>query len=117
MTERELFIKGLRDFADFLQEHPSVKVPSYVSIDAFVHTREDIIEQAKLGHWQKVYNDTWFSLHKEFAPTLVYNINTERDVVCKRVVKGTKTLPATPERTVEDVEWVCTEPLLAGRDR
>lgn len=52
------------------------------------------------------------------------NIITDREAVCRRVVTGTrevtKTVPApgadTVEvtETVEDVEWVCDEPLLAG---
>ena len=36
-----------------------------------------------------------------------------RETVCRKIVKGKKMVEAQPAREVEDVEWVCDEPILA----
>lgn len=49
---------------------------------------------------------------------LTLRISAERSQVCRKIVTGTKVVPAytIPERVEEDVEWVCDEPLLAIAD-
>lgn len=108
------FVKALRDLAAFIEEHPGVSCPRYVVMNVFVHTREEIAANARAtGGWEKVYGDGWFYLRKSFGPDLVLDITTERETVCRKVVTGTRTVPATPEQQVEEYTWVCDEPLLS----
>ena len=113
MTEtndrRAAFIQSLRDCADFLDRHPSVNVPRYVNLNVFVNTREEIAAHARVTSWEKVYNDTWFYLRKEFGTDLSLDITVQRETVCRKVVTGTRVVPAKPEHEVEDIEWVCDD--------
>jgi hypothetical protein len=113
--ERAAAIRGLRDLADFLEAHPGVPFPAYNVLNANVDTKDEIARIARLCSWEKDFNGEFFSLRKRFGGELMLDVYTSRDQVCRRVVKGTKTLPAVPERTVEDVEWVCDDALLGER--
>lgn len=70
----------------------------------------------------KKYDDDKYSLTlKTPYWELVYRC--DRDAVCKRIVKGTKVIPAhtvpeqeIPERVEEDVEWVCDDVSLMKDD-
>ena len=110
--ERDEFIHGLRELADFLDAHPTVEVPIYAMLNVFVNTKDELAAHARTATWEKVYNGNWFTLRKEFG-TIKYEINATRDTVCRKVVKGTRVVPARPEHTVEEVEWVCEEALLS----
>lgn len=105
--------KGLRDLADFLDTHPEVKLndPSHM---VYVGSRETLATIARLGGWRKVYTDDYFNLVRDFDGGVSLSVFTDRGSVCRKVVVGQRTVPATDERTVEIVEWVCDEPLLAG---
>ena len=117
-TRRAAFIQALRDCAVFLERHPSVHAPRYVNLNVFVNTREDIASHARAATWEKIYNDDWFYLRREFGNDLSLDITTQRDTVCRKVITGTRTVPATPEREVEIVEWVCDDvAMLAARSR
>lgn len=108
--ERAELIQGLRELATFLETHPEVPTPVYTALNVFVKTREDLSAVARVGSWQKKSNDQFFWLSRAFAgdpqfPALTLDINVDRQQVCRRVVTGTKVVPAEPERIVEEVEW------------
>jgi hypothetical protein len=109
---RLALLDGLRDCIAFLEAHPTVPIPYDVTLNTFVDSREKMSEIARAATWEKHYSDDYFWLTQAFGPVRL-DINTRRETVCRKVVKGTKTLAAVPERVVEDVEWVCDEPLLA----
>jgi len=48
-------------------------------------------------------------LVREFGGDVSLHVNAARSTVCRRVVTGTKVIPARPEHTVEEVEWVCED--------
>lgn len=112
---RRMFIQGLRDMADFFENHPDLKFPHYSGLNVFVNTREEIAEIARQSTWSKVYAGHWFCLRKQFGSDLTLEINISREEVCRKVVTGTRVVPAMPampatEETVEEVtEWVCDE--------
>lgn len=112
MSERNDFIKALRDCADFFEQHPGIPMPRYTTMNIFHSTREALADYARMATWEKVYNGEWFFLRKEFGAHLTLDIATSRETVCRRVVTGTTILPARPEQEVETVEWVCEEALL-----
>lgn len=106
-NERAIYIQSLRDCADFLEQHPAVKLPvSCVSFNAFVDTKEELAAQARLTSWEKRWSGEWFSLSKTFG-VVTLEINADRSLVCRRVVTGTREVPA---KTEEVVEWVCEDP-------
>lgn len=117
MTDREQLIDGLRRMADFLEANPCVKEPlCELTLNAFVHTREELAGQARLADWEKAWYGDWFALRRSFGPVRL-DVNIERELVCRRVAKGTRTIPAQPERTVEDFDWVCDEgSVLEGKE-
>lgn len=109
LERREQFIQGLRNMAAFFEHHPGVAVPHYNTFSVFVDKREELVEQAKLTSWKKVYNEQWFVLVKEFGGGVELHVNADRTTVCRRVVIGKKTVPARAEHEVDEVEWVCEE--------
>lgn len=121
---RANFIQALRDFADFLDKHPGVLVPSTTTpFNVFPATKEDLVKIAKLTSWKKAYTGPWFCLTKEFGtdelggPLLTLEVNVHRETVCRKVVVGTRIVPAVeaqPAREEEVTDWVCSEPLLKG---
>jgi len=118
--ERQTFVAALRELADFFEQHPNVKVPYNTVVDTFVTTRDELAENARGSAWEKVYNGDWFSLRKVFGDDehgVVLEVNCSRTTVCRRVVKGTRVIPARAEQVVEDVEWVCEDPVLQGGER
>lgn len=109
---RSAFIQSLRDAADFFEAHPNVAVPRYTVMNVFLNTREEIVEQARAASWEKVYNDAWFTLLRRFGDDLTVEVNASRETVCRKVVTGSHVVPALPERTIEDFEWVCDDEAL-----
>jgi hypothetical protein len=112
-AKRTAFISGLQELAGFLAEHPEVPIPYYTTLNVFVGEKADIARAAKAGSWDKIFNGEWFYLRRTFQGCIDFDVTVERDVVCRKVVTGTKLVPAQPERSVDEYEWVCDEPLLA----
>ncbi len=116
MTEQEQeqeqradYIRGLRELASFLEAHPAVQTPPSTNVNVFVRYKSDITSHARLASWQKRYIGNWFSLAREFPGGITYEINTERENICRKVSKGTRHIEAVPARDVEEFEWVCDD--------
>lgn len=108
-TRRRAFIASLRAAADFLERHPDVRAPRYVTMNVFVETREDLAVHARAATWEKIFNGQWVYLRRTFGDDLVIDITAPRETVCRKVVVGVETIPAHEE---ERVEWVCDDPVL-----
>jgi hypothetical protein len=114
--ERTDALQDLKDIVAFLEAHPGVPPPRFNSLLVTLNTREEIAAVAKQSSWQKDYNGQWFSLQKRFG-TLTLDVYVPRDEVCRKVVTGTRVLPAVeaqPERVEQVEEWVCDEASLLG---
>src|SRR6185436_6909693 len=107
---RAAFVQGLRDLAAFIETHPGVQCPRYHTFNVFLNTREEVSQHARQASWEKVYNDHWFSLRKEFGSDIILDVNADRGTVCRRVVTGTRLIPAQEAHVVDEVQWVCDEP-------
>jgi hypothetical protein len=124
-------IKGLRDFADFLEANPEASVPfsGLLAMD-FPQSKAEMATAAKGlgGHWEKTDRvDGQFQLKRNFGPWCEYRLSINREAVCERIVKGTREITLTapdPEaiaalpqiertETVEDIEWICPPSLLS----
>jgi hypothetical protein len=110
---RAALIQGLHDCASFLETHPSVSAGRYHVLNVFVDSKEEIVAHARAATWEKVYNDTWFSLVREFGQDVKLEISAPRSAVCRRIVVGETVEPARPAQTVDVVKWVCDEAVLA----
>ena len=128
-------LSGLRDLCAFIEANDDFEFVTgqqpQVAMDFstwYLHSlnnnqqRERISDLAKrMGKAEKVYRDSFFSMTHNFGPYVQLKANSERHIVCERVVTGTKivpaheayTLPAQPEQVVEIVEWKCA-PILAA---
>lgn len=110
---REEFIAGLREAADFLEANPALPTQSTpITINVFVETKAELAAIARTGQWDKSGNDNHFWIKREVG-AISYEVNIARSKICRRVVTGTRVVPAREAEVVEDVEWVCDEPLLA----
>ena len=76
----------------------------------------------RVGKVEKLYSDEFAWIRLDFGPHVQLAISTMRKTICERVVVGKKVIPAqpertiaaTPEQTVEEVEWRCHPVLTAG---
>ncbi len=126
--ERHEYIKGLRDLADFLEQHPDFpSLPldggSALTIMSYTLTREQLASMPRTlgGRWDKDADDTYYHLRRRFGPHQV-QLYTSRGDVCERVQVGTRTVqqpaPDAPPVPMVDVEvpvyeWRCPDSLLA----
>lgn len=112
------FTDSLRELANFLENNPHLPEPRYSQL--FVnYTREQLVMLAKaVPRAEKKYSQDTFALKVQFgeeATGIQIHAWTERATVCQKVVIGSHEEPERiiPAHVVEDVEWVCDEPLLA----
>lgn len=112
---RRAYVQGLRELASFIEASAALPCPYGTSFNAFVNNKADLADIARSGtRWDKGVSGNYFFLRKEFAGGHTYEINVNREQVCRKVVTGTEIVPAQPEQVVETVEWICDEPLLVA---
>lgn len=116
-TQRD-WITGLRDMADWFEQHPD-RIPPYlpVTVNLFADDRDDLIAYAReFGKADKSVVNDWFALRKRFGPHAI-DANLPREEICRKVVTGTRQVPAQmiEAREEEIVEWVCEDALLAAK--
>lgn len=113
-------IDGFRALAAWLEQHPQPFLcPQTIHI--LPPTKKSFAEAVRgVGGVQKKVGDTWYYCAKRFG-TIEVCWALQREHICERVVIGTQTvpaepekvLPAMPERVVEIVEWKCPESIFA----
>lgn len=131
--KRAAHIASLRLIADWLAEHPEVKIPYHHmgdEVHIYIHrdARAEMATIARaMGRAEKGVDGDRFELRRQFG-TLTLIASARREDVCERVVIGTsevtvevpdpEALAALPKvqvtRVVEEVTWVCPPSLLAG---
>lgn len=108
---RASLIAGMRELLDFLDAHPEIPVTSSQNYNVYV--KADALKAiARIGGWQKIYeSNSFFTLRRTFGEQQL-DIFTDRDAVCRKVVTGTRVVPAQPaiDERIENVEeWVCDD--------
>jgi hypothetical protein len=127
MTDAKVtYPEFLRLLADFIDAHPTLPQPTMYSFDSGASFQLDAAtakeELRSLGAFEKNYGSDIFYAKKSLGGrTLTFYVN--REAICRKVVKGTRIEPEhyvagteghiEPEKVVEDVEWVCDDPILA----
>lgn len=113
-NQRRAFVAGLRELASFVDAHPDLPLPIASNHNAFVNTKAELAALARSGvRWEKSANGNYFYLRVTFTGGHSFDVNVQREQVCRKVVTGTHLEPAVPAHEVEDFHWVCDEPLLA----
>ena len=104
-TKRGEAIQSLRDFANFLEAHPTAALPGRTYSLEYCSTPEEMVERVKVlgGKWAKDGDEKsdYFGLERHFGEHY-YRVIADRKTVCKKV---TKMMPVEV--------WECPDSLLA----
>lgn len=129
MTDRDNFILGLRQLADFLGTHPECPIPWSTTLYKTVEGSEVRKVARALRSFKKEYQGNDFHMTKKFG-SIELSYYTNRENVCRKVTIGTREVPemiiaAKPEQfipaseeqiipahTEEITRWVCSESAL-----
>jgi hypothetical protein len=112
-------IRGLRAFADWLEENPEYAEDTMLdtTFNAFAVDRDHLGQWARvLGHARKVFSSSWFYLERNFGGDVKLHVNVNRTQVCRKVQTGTKVVPAVEEHEVPIYEWECDDPIVLGAE-
>ena len=108
LTDQQKMSAGLRELADFYDEHPEICSDRKIIINHYVLNRAEFLDLAKhLKPFKKDPSDKYYSLVRMFGP-IKLDVYCERDLICtKRMVT----------KTIEVEEWDCPEHLLSGNGK
>jgi hypothetical protein len=119
---RRQFIEGLRAVANFYEQNPGAWYDGmHLTLNMYVwgrSARKTLAEMARaFGQCNKVYDDNNITLSRQFSEQVTLAVFAPRAKVCRRVVLGTRILPARivpateevriPASSVEILEWQC----------
>ena len=125
------FIRGLRAVADFYEQNPDAYYDGMnITLNMYAWgaaARQTLRRMAlALAPCNKVYDDHNVTVSRQFSEQITVAVFAPRAKVCRRVVTGTRILPARiipatneiriPPARMEIVEWQC-DPLLPGDAR
>jgi hypothetical protein len=128
--QRDALVHDLREFIDFLEEKGH-ELPITIDVtlsgrvrhyDPKTYSERDPRERKRelkqtvrlLKPVKKEYSGSSLNVTRKFGK-LSFTVYVSREIACKMVKTGNKIIHAgtwIPERTEEEVEWVCTDPLL-----
>ena len=123
---RRQFIEGLRAVARFYEENPGAWYDGmHLTLNMYAwgrSARRALADTARaFGLCNKVYDDNNITVSRQFSEQVTVAVFAPRAKVCRRLVLGTRILPARivpatdevriPASRVEIVEWRC-DPLL-----
>jgi hypothetical protein len=123
---RQQFIAGLRAVAQFYEDHPEAWYDGiHLTLNMYIwgrKAREILARTVKaLGSCTKIYDDTNITVSRKFTAQVTLSVFAPRAKVCRRVILGTRILPARtlpasgevhlPATTEQIVAWSC-DPLL-----
>src|SRR5207249_1104216 len=118
MTNREKYIQGLRDIADFFESRPDLPIPDcgedfHIWEKSLTTARERGLQMSPCE--KKYIGDSYFELLRQFGPHTVRCV-WDRDDVCERVQVGTKHVPEYVVKAHDEpvYEWNCSKPILGN---
>jgi len=117
-TPRQQYVDSLREFADFLEMHPKLDLPSTQKMYVFPTTEQMETYAHEMGKCRKSACETYFNLTRDFLPALQYEPTWYRNQVCERVIVGQQEVTEDivevvgQRKVVKDVvEWKCPKVL------
>jgi len=123
---RRQFIEGLRAVARFYEDNPDAWYDGiHLTLNMYIWGREarEILARSvrALGSCIKTYDDTNITVSRKFSDQVTLSFFAPRAKVCRRIILGTRILPARtvpasgevhlPATTEQVVAWTC-DPLL-----
>ena len=112
-------VAGLRAAADWYEQHPEYAERTWggARLDMFFETKDQLLafkHASGATRHEKGAVPSYFWLRRDFGGGIVLDANIPREKACRKVVVGTREVPAeTIEAHVEEViEWQC-DPLLS----
>lgn len=108
-ADRAEVVKGLRDFADWLESNEQVPVPWEIRGQHFLSIEEVRAGMHLTGPWEKRFIGSYAEYSRAFGGNVALEFNVEREQVCRKVQVGTKHIPATEARDEPVYEWQCTD--------
>ena len=110
MADREGYIRGLRELADWYEAHPDAEAPLIPVATVIASTKDELAQWARwLAPCRKgAIGDTLIGVARQFGP-ISFAVSAYRTEVCTRRVVGTEEIPerTVPAHTKEIVEWEC----------
>ena len=129
MNEHAEYAAGLRQLADWIESHPEIDLPENEIKNYGLYNKEKAatVARAMGGRVKKIWDDTLFTLSREFGPIVLSYLGT-RSNICQQVKVGTRVVPeqyvpprpaqeaqTIPEHEEPVYEWRCA-PLLQKPD-
>lgn len=101
-------IAGLRQLANWLEDHPGIEAPYAMGGAVFVELAEarDFMAEAP-GGWDKRDSGDYWAYGRQFAGHVTYTAYVARENLCRKVQIGTKTVDAVPEHDEPIYRWEC----------
>ena len=119
-------VRTLRLLADWYEKHPDAPSTYIVEDCVFVSisgsTKEELADAVRtIGSCEKSFKNSEVEFTVKISDDFrIRFYSTRRDLVCRKVVTGTKHVPeyvrTVPEHDEETYEWICDEPILAPTD-
>jgi len=125
MTEREKYIAGLREVADYFEANPQVDLYTFGRLFcSFPDSKDQFLRTCKtLGNFKKKWDDYHLSAVKTFIGGHEVHVMRDRKEFCTKVVTPVEvpataeqnieayTVPARAAHTKEEVSWECPDDL------
>ena len=127
MKDIHEWAEGLRELADFAEEHPCLfERADGEAVHLFARNREELAEKARdLGTAEKHEDTSFYYLVRRFGPHQV-TLNIEREKVCTRIQTGVEEILAPDPEAVKQLplvktwkptyEWSCPDSILKVED-
>jgi hypothetical protein len=120
-NNNEELIAGLRGLAEFLEQRPEFPILGSHTWYIFQHNPIGLSDCIKsLGRVTKYADGGYIGAQRRFGP-IVLDVSSKRSEVCRRVVKGTRTVTKLvpvqfelQEVEEEIVEWECPKQLITA---
>jgi len=117
-------VKGLRELADFV-ERTDFPINPFRVLSGWNSVADFTEQLKKLGSFDKKIDDVHVRCIKKFPGGIEFEVYILKNLTCKRILKETRIIPATPEiiipaeqeREENIYEWECPESLLGLNEK
>jgi hypothetical protein len=122
MSDRESKIKGLREFADWMEQNPDAPFPEgIITFNVFVDSAQEFVKLRRIMQARdKLSVNELLFVSKVFPGLIRYDVNLPREQACRRVKVGQQLVPArpaVPEHMADVFEWDCGSVLQAAEEQ
>jgi hypothetical protein len=122
-TRAEAWVAGLRELADFAEQHPELFDLYGETVNIFASTAEEMARKTRMiGTATKSSTNEWYVVSRMFGPHKL-DLNISRRTFCERILVGTKIVVKPDPEALEKVptieveedvfEWLCPEAILS----